>query len=460
MTTLRRQVLEYGIFPFAQFVMGGRFWSCAKELRKLEWLSKEELERRQIKKLREIVAHAYDNVPFYRKRFKEVGFTPNDLRRKEDLSKIPVVTKDEIRRNFSQITATNIDRNRWKIDSTSGSSGEPLVFYRDTITDDLKVASDILFNSWCGVELGDRILWITHPRQIKLRNSTEYFIRVLWNKTTDLHWLSVSDIQEANAVAVTKFVDKIKPRCLYGYTSGLLMLARCLSRRDIHSYSYIKAIVSSAETLSPFSKKVIQETFDCGIFNRYGLRELGGSVAQDCERHEGLHVNTELYLMEVARDGQGVSSGERGQILVTDLHNMVMPFIRYQTGDIGLYEEPFCSCGRGFPTIRTIVGRETEFINIRTPSGKIITHPGYFFVLGDFVKYIKQFQFIQEKLDELIVKVVPYGAFSSDLSENIKKFLSYSFGTEMKVTLEIVDEIPPERSGKRPIVKSKIPLQL
>lgn len=459
MTTLRRHVLEYGVFPFAQFLMRERFWSSAKEFRKLQWLPQEELEHRQMKKLRKIVAHAYENVPFYRKRFKEAGFTPNDLRRREDIAKIPILTKEQIRRNFPQIIATNINRNRRKIDSTSGSSGEPLVFYRDTTTDDLKVASDLLVNSWCGIEPGDRILWISHPRQIGVRNLTDNITRMLWNKTTDLHWIAVSQIQEENADAVVKFMDKIKPRCLYGYTSGLLMLARCLNGRDSRSNSYVRAIVSSAETLSPFHKKLIQETFDCGIFNRYGMRELGGSVAQDCERHEGLHVNTELYLAEVTRDGQSVASGEKGQVLVTDLSNMVMPFIRYQTGDIAVYGELPCSCGRGFPIIETIVGRETESVNIRTPSGRIITHPGYFLVLGDFVKHIRQFQFFQERLDELTVKVVPYETFNSEVAERLTNFLSNSFGTEIKVALEIVDEIPPERSGKRPIVKSKIQVQ-
>lgn len=457
MVTLRQSLLQNGIFPVSQFLMRGTFWSCAKDLDKLQWLPLEELKRRQIRNLRRIVTHAYENVPFYRKKFKEARFAPKDLKEIEDIRKIPIVTKKDLRQNFSDATAKNIDRRRWKIDSTSGSSGEPLIFYRDAITDDLKVASDLLANSLCRIAPGDRILWITHPRQIRVRNSAEFLVRSIWNKATDLRWMSVSDLQEENATEVIKSISRIKPRCLYGYTSGLLMLARCLSRHgEIRSTPYVKAIVSSAETLSPSSKKILQETFDCAVFNRYGCRELGGSVAQDCDKHEGLHVNTEFYMMEVVEDGQSVSSGEKGQIIVTDLHNMVMPFIRYQTGDIALYEEPFCSCGRGFPTIKAIIGRETESINIRTSSGKIITHPGYFLVLGDFVKHIGQFQFIQEKLDELTVKVVPYSTFNSEISEKMRKYLAHNFGNEMKIVIEIVDEIPSERSGKRPIVKSKI----
>ena len=451
-------MLEYGIFPAAQFINRGKFWSKAREFRKLQWLPQVELERRQMERFRRIVAHANENVPFYRKRFKEEGFSPDELRTNDDISRIPILKKEEIRKNFSQMVATNIKSERWKLDSTSGSSGEPLIFYRDSATDDLKVASDIMMNTWCGIEPGDRILWITHPRQIKVKNVTDYVVRLLWNNATDLRWMSVNGLQEESAEAIVRFIDKIKPRCLYGYASGLLMLAKCFDKRKSHP-NYVRAIISSSETLSSFSKKILEETFDCDTFNRYGLRELGGSVAQDCQKHNGLHVNSELYSMEAVKNGQLVSPRVRGQLVVTDLNNMVMPFIRYQTGDLALYDEPSCSCERGFPTISEIVGRETEFINIRTPSGKIITHPGYFLVLGDFVKDIKNFQFVQERLDELTLKIVPSGNLDLATSEKIRKFMNYYFGTEVKVTLEIVEEIPPEASGKRPIVKSKIPFE-
>jgi len=458
MSTLRHQVLKRGIFPFAQFVLRGQFWSKAREFKKLQWMPQKDLEYRQTRRLKRILIHAYENVPFYSKKFKEAGFSPYGLRKKGDIMRIPVITKEEIRRNFpTEITAMNIGRKRWKIDSTSGSSGEPLIFYRDAITDDMKVASDILFNNWCGIEPGDSTLWITHPRQIKVRNWVEYIRRILWNSTTNLRWLSVSDLQEQNALAVVKFIEKVRPRCLYGYTSGLLMLARCFRQYGGSSRSNVKAIISSAETLSPHHKQIIEQTFGCDVFNRYGMRELGGSVAQDCEEHTNLHVNSELYLVEITRDGESVAPGERGSVVVTDLHNMVMPIIRYKVGDIALSEGSSCSCGRGFPTIKAIEGRQTEFVNIRTPSGKIITHPGYFFVLGDFVEYIRQFQFVQEKLDELVVKIVPCETFNSIVAEKIRKFLSHTIGDEMTIKLEIVDEIPAERSGKRPIVKSRIP---
>lgn len=450
-------ILEYGIFPFAQLLTQTRFWSCTKKFKNLQWASQRELELRQIGKLRRILIHAYENVPFYNRKFKDNGFRPQDLRNREDLSKVPVSTKDDFRDNFpTKVTAKNVKRKRWKIDSTSGSTGKPLVFYRDKITDELKIASDVLFNSWARIEPGDKILWITHPRQIRYGGAYEYLMRLTWYKITRLHWLSVTEIQEDNLSAVVKFMNGVEPTCLYGYTSGLVMLANYLRKYDLQLNFNLKAIISSAETLLPYHKEMLEDVFQCDVFNRYGLRECGGSVAQDCEEHNGLHVNTELYYLEVVKDGETVSEGERGKVVITDLYNMVMPIIRYETGDIGVYGGNSCLCGRGFPTFQTIEGRETEFINIKTPSGKVITHPGYFFVLGDFTQHIKEYQFIQERLDELIIKVVPSESFDQNVANKITRFFTNIVGNEVIIKLEIVDEIPAEKSGKRPIVKSRI----
>jgi phenylacetate-CoA ligase len=335
-----------------------------------------------------------------------------------------------------------------KLDMTSGSTGEPLVFYWDKAFSALHSATGFLFNSWAYYELGDKILYISNPRPYtSLINN---LLNKMWNSITRVHHLSIIDMNNKKSYGI-ETLARIEPQILYGYVSGLIMLGKMVKEYNIKIRPKIKSIITTSETLDPFYKKKLEEVFEVEIFNRYGSRELG-NIMQDCERHEGLHINTEIAFVELIKEnGEPANPGERGRIIVTNLTNYVMPFIRYDTGDVGIAGDE-CSCGRGFPLLKKVEGRSSEAIF--TASGKPIPLPGHFLVLGNFIPYITMFQFIQPKLGKVILKIVPSELYSKEVKIKLIKYFEDLF--ESEVDVEEVNDIPPESSGKRAIVKSYV----
>lgn len=257
---------------------------------------------------------------------------------------------------------------------------------------------------------------------------------------------------------ILEFIVRFNPDYIESYASVIVKLARGLQKHQLQPPQNLKTIISTSETLIPVEKRLIENAFDCKVINRYGSIEFTGSVAQSCpENNEVFHINTELVFLEVVgENGKQVALGERGKIVITDLHNYAMPFIRYDTGDYAIRGEQ-CSCGRGFPMLREIVGRSIEFLF--TPSGKSFSSAefGHFlFCLRDYVDYIKEYQAIQHKINEMQFLVVPEHNFNSSIEKRLQTDLKTFIGEEVKIDINVVSEIKREVSGKRLIIKSNI----
>jgi phenylacetate-CoA ligase len=269
--------------------------------------------------------------------------------------------------------------------------------------------------------------------------------------------ISVFDIEENNMLNILKNLNKANPDYIESYSSAIVELANGLKKLNLNAPSNLKTIISTSDTLLSSQKKLIEEQFKCNVVNRYGSREFTGSVAQVCPDNDDLfHVNTEFVFLEVVNEeGKQVAPGERGKILITDYNNYVMPFIRYDMGDIAIIGEE-CSCGRGFITLKNIEGRSTE--QIKLIGGKNIS-PGllghFIFIINDYTKYIKEYQAIQHKKNKIEFIVVPEEIFDENIELKLKNTLNYLFGNDVTILITQTDRIQREASGKRLIIKSK-----
>jgi phenylacetate-CoA ligase len=247
-----------------------------------------------------------------------------------------------------------------------------------------------------------------------------------------------------------------------GYTSHLATIADELMRRDLRLTRSLRAVVTIGETLSPARRCLIEEYFRAPIINRYGLRELGAWSAQNCpDAPEQFHVNTELVVWEIVHeDGTPAPPGEVGRVVLTDLHNYVMPFIRYDTGDLAVASRSGCACGRGFPLVGPIEGRSAE--QLITPSGQRLSPLilGAYLKLGkdpfqhdDHLEAIRHYQLVEEAPGRVRFLVVPDRDFNPERKEKLREDMARLLGEGTTVTVETVDRIPPESSGKRPVIK-------
>ncbi len=215
--------------------------------------------------------------------------------------------------------------------------------------------------------------------------------------------------------------------------------------------------MSSAQTLPESSRRVVEDAFGCPVFDKYGAREFSG-IAYECEAHAGHHVVAESYIVEVLRGGVPARPGEIGEVVITDLNNYCLPFLRYRIGDLAVATEPdaTCACGRGLPLIGDIEGRVQSII--QGTDGRYL--PGTFFAhyLKDFDHAIARYQVVQERPAHVTLRVVKAGRFSAEVLEEILSTLRRYLGEDMAIDVELVDKVEMVPTGKRLATVSRLPI--
>jgi len=361
---LHPSIVRNVIYPVYRGLRGDELLPMLEELERTQWLAAGEIEELQWRKLRALLISAATYVPYYRDLFAGVGVDAGDVECMDDIVKIPFLTKERIREAGGSIVTKDPLR-RGLPSNTSGSTGETLYFFTDLAAGPLRRANTLRGYRWAGVDLGERqaYLWgfdIERPLKERLRDGAKNFFN-------NVLYLSAFDMSDETIRRYAKTLRRYHPEILIGYPSALELFVRfCMSTGT--GGPRPKAVVTSGEMLFPKQRDQIEGFFSCPVFDRYGIREFG-DVAHECEKHEGLHVFNDLYHAEVLDEGgTPVKPGETGELVVTDLSNHYMPFIRYRTGDLAVQTDRLCSCGRGLPLLERIEGR--PFDAIRTTSGK------------------------------------------------------------------------------------------
>jgi phenylacetate-CoA ligase len=247
---------------------------------------------------------------------------------------------------------------------------------------------------------------------------------------------------------------RIKPDVMETYPSILKLMARFIREKNIQGIAP-KKIFTEAELLSDIDRKEIETVFGGELTDLYGTVEFG-IVAWECKQHPGYHINADTVLVEAIKDNQQVY-GEEGEMVCTDLTNYTMPFIRYALGDIVIISKAKYNCGNNFPVIELIQGRSNDFITL--PSGKVIS-PLLLGVCLEQIEGIGQYRLVQESKDILNVQIMKGENFNEATISEFKKALRETLDDNIHININIVDEIPREKSGKiRPIV-SRVPVNL
>ena len=419
-----------------------RFYHHLKILEKSQFFSKSKLKDLQLKKLKKLIEHAYKNVPFYRKLFKDIDIKPEDIKCLEDIQKIPILTKEIIRANLKDLLAENYGTKDFWIETTGGSTGTPLKFYRDNITHDFLLAVNRRFFRWAGYNIGTKFfsLW-----------GSQYDISKTYKQRSKVHYFLINhviinafDMSDDN---MKKYADKIitfEPTIIHGYANALYVFAKYIKDNRIR-IPVPKAVISASEKLHTYQRELLKEVFQCEVFEEYGCREMS-LIAHECEVHDGLHIASEKYILEIIKNGKPAGNNVLGSIVLTDLNNFAMPFIRYKNGDLSRLDDNTCRCGRGLEKIRYLEGRTTDYLinskGKRVSGVAIIT---YFAKISG----IKEFQILQMKKNMLEVRIVKSQDADNSLEKNILDFIRKYIGPSTKVKIKYVKKISSTNSGKR-----------
>jgi phenylacetate-CoA ligase len=417
-------------------------------LEKTQWLKREEIAKMQWQRLRALIKHAYFTVPYYHRVFKQRGLMPEDIKNPDSLLKLPILTKEDIRGNFNDLISRGFPRKEIIASSTGGSTGEPLRFYTTRESINWSTAAELRAYKWSGFRLGDRqaLIW---GSPIDLAKWSSLRGRV-WNFVTGTLVLNAGSMSETSMKRFAEKLMRFRPKLIRGYASGVYLFAKFLESKGINLKP--GAVITTAETLFSHQRAKIEDVFGCSVYDFYGSREVP-ALACGCSEKSGYHISSENVLLEFIKDNEKVAANETGAILVTDLTNYAMPFIRYRIGDLGKPLDEACPCGRGLSLFGSLEGRITDVIVTR--DGKYVSSPVFTLVFKD-LEHVKEYQIIQESYEKIKVKIVKRGQYSEQDSNYIISGMKKIIGEDVQIEIEFVDSIPPTRSGKRRVVISRI----
>lgn len=434
--------------PIYDIIRGTSRFKFNRVLQKTQWLSREEIERLQTWNLRVLLRHAYDTVPYYRRVFKVRRMKPEDVRTVNDLNKLPLLTKEKIKQNFSDMISRTIPRSEMIPYSTGGSSGEPLKFFITKEHRSWEIAAEYRAYGWAGYKFGDKLalLWGSTVDALKHQNPLSRTSNLL--ERTVFH--NAFNMTEASMAIFAEKIRRFKPKIIRGYASAIYIFSKFMIQENIRDIKP-KAVITTAEKLFEYERETIENAFRCRVYDFYGSREVTG-IAAECSEHKGYHIAAENVLLEILKNDEYASPGEMGEILITIFHNYAMPFVRYRIGDLGKLSEDLCSCGRGLPLIYSIEGRTGD--TIKTKSGMLLLPELFIHSFKDLP--VTQFQVTQETIEELKIKIVRGSGYSEKDTKHLVRQIRQLAGKEVNVEIEFTNSIPLAKSGKRKIVISKI----
>lgn len=418
-------------------------------LDKTQWLPLDDIVDLQWRRVSALLKHAYEYVPYYRELMDESGTEPVMLARQRSLEMLPLLDRSTITHQLNRLRATNMPAHRFVPNGTGGSTGEPLRFFDDREMAGWCDAADWRSHRWFGVDVGERYsyLWGSNFDLSKFQG----FAGRIRSRALNLLMLPAWQLSEKTSLLFWKQLAEFKPRLLIAYAGAIYQWANLLGK-DLEPIPGLSAIIVSAETLYEEWRGVIEDCFKVPVYNRYGGRDIK-FIAQECSRRKGLHINSENVFVEIIKDGRPVSAGELGEIVITRLDNLAMPFIRYRSGDLGVMANHGCDCGRSLPLLEKIEGRVQDAIV--TEDGAVISGPFFAHVMKDCPD-VQEFQVHQLAMDRLLVIIVLHRERVFLSRSRIERLVRQHIGSKIEIEFDLRDSIPLTGSGKRRIIVSHL----
>jgi phenylacetate-CoA ligase len=334
--------------------------------------------------------------------------------------------------------------------TTSGSTGVPLEVWLDAEAMAWKRTCTLRADEWSGWRRGEAIAMVWgNPEYkhlgLKGRVRNWLYERAIYLDTLDL-----------TPDALRRFEASLRrsqPALMFGHAHSVFLVADFFHRHGLTAYRP-KGIITTAMVLHDWQRRRIEETFGCPVTNRYGCEEVS-LMACECEQHQGLHVNADSVLIEVIRDGKPAPPGTPGSLVVTDLSNFAMPLIRYLIGDVAVLANRTCACGRAFPLLESIEGREADYVV--TANGRLISGISLTENFAMLVPGVAQIQIVQEQVRKFLFRVVRGNDWGPTSDRRLAELVAERFGKNVRYHLEFVELIPQEPSGKYRFCISHVP---
>jgi phenylacetate-CoA ligase len=431
-------LLKKGVLPIADKVMGTSVSSKLNQIQNMEQWSRDRVEEWHDKKLQAIIHHAYNNTAYYKQLFDKQGLKPSDIQSRSDLSKVPILTKKDIRENFEKIVPLNVQTIPHKKAATGGSTGEPLKYYLDLESWSFSNANKIYNWEKTGYKYGDKHIALGSTSLfIEDSKSLKHKIYYGFKNKIGLNGVNMSADVCAKYVELLK---KEKVKYIYGYASSIYLLAKYVSEKDLEMD--IKACYTTSEILTDSFRSKIKEAFNCIIVDCYGAHD--GGITAFSHKKELFELSYNSIIRQKKRTEEGI-----GSVLVTDLLNYALPFINYELGDEVLINENLENTYNG-QTINKVLGRSSDVIELE--NGDVLTGPGFTILFKDLpVEYYS----IEKKGDNHIkCQIKKLDKFNEMHYNVIESTFNKHLGKNSTIEITFTEEFELTKSGKLKYFKS------
>jgi phenylacetate-coenzyme A ligase PaaK-like adenylate-forming protein len=392
-------------------------------LRRKRW-SRERLDDLRRAKLRRLIHHAYDNVPYYRRLMDRSGVRPADIREASDLVRLPVTTKADLRRADAECLAPSQDT--LTVLHTSGHSGAPFAVRLSAAEYRTRRLREFRMLIGTGVRPRDRLTLLgpvrTRPERVHRRLGF-YRLEVIPGSLPDEEQLRRFQLS--------------RPDVLWAYPATLkTMLHRARCR--LHDLARPRFLITSSEVMDRgFREQLLTEMPEMEIVNIYGSAE-AGRIAAECRARRGLHLEDDALIVELLDNGSPVTSGSQGTVVVTCLDQLAMPLIRYEQGDIAQLRSEPCGCGWQTPVMEPPSGRNSDMITLAR--GTEISCLRLEVSLRHEMDLL-QYRFVQERLDRIQAQLCFRQAPTPAKLGELKRRMEEAAGGEFEVDIELVPEV-------------------
>jgi phenylacetate-CoA ligase len=455
-------------FPATNFLMNRRgIVGTYAELRKSERESPEQLEQLQLARFQKQVEYAGRHVPWYRRKFAELGLAPRDIRTLDDARRIPPLTREDVIAHYREMVDERLQGGIERAESSrrdagqpipfacfrphrlvrnnsSGSTGAPTVFFEDGSVTALNWALEMRLKSWFGVRPGAR-----EARMVRLstayvaRSPANVWRRHLWHQLV----LPGVNLRDPDYAVCVRELERYRPLVIWGFTGALTGLADYIRRRGAMLSFRPRMTIGWAAPVYEHEEELLADVFGCPATNIYGSREIG-HIALRCPNRQ-FHVNQEYMLLETADPLEAVDYPEgAGELLATTLVPTPMPFIRYRMGDIGRLAPSECACGGTLQVLEELVGRTGEIFTTR--DGRMIP-PNFWcrlFMGREIPGAVMRFQVMYTKDANIQVRIARGPRFNEETETYLNRAMRDNFAPATGWRIEYVDRIEPAISGK------------
>jgi phenylacetate-CoA ligase len=439
--SIRNIITENIILPLSDLVLGQSVYKHFKFLQKSQWWSENDLKEYQNEKLRALIKHVYENVPYYTELFVKLKLNPADFKTTKDLHKLPILTKEIVRENMKtgKLIAKNIREKDMKLNGSSGSTGEPLQYYITKDAYSFNVAANLRGWYWMGYRLGDKY--------IKISQNPRNGLKRVQDTINNCNYVIFQKHDNDNLKMICKVLSNNNSDFIRGYPDPLFFIANYIKNEKIKIKKF-KAVNTTGNILFPNTRKLIEEVFNAPVFDSYSSE--GGANVFECSNRKHYHSTMEYAISEIL----SISNNNRkGRLITTDLINYAVPFIRYDSQDFLITSKEKCTCGRNLMAIDRIEGRDSD--TLITPAKKyLIVHN--FTAYFEWIDSVVQFQVRQDKIDEFNILLKVNEKYTKEDENKIYQYWNEYINEDVKIKITVVDDIPLTKSGKRRfLIRSK-----